>query len=133
MNELDSFASLMYGGGEPMSGSQMSDEQALNFMRDQRLNAEYCLVRDWIWIDLDVTPAQLAELGKTRRQPAIIFAHRVIYDSARRWDVGDLVRTSPLYEFRDGFLFQTLNSVYVLLGEGLRKRAAVETVGRIFF
>ena len=131
MSELDSLSNLFNGDGEVMTGSPMTDEQALNFMRDLRLNTEYCLVRDWIWIDLNVTPAQLAELGKTRRQPAVIFAHSVIYDSAKCWDVGNLVRTSPLHEFRNGFLFQTLNSVYVLLGDGLRKRAAVDTVGQI--
>ena len=133
MSELDSLVNLFNGGGEVMAGSPMTDDQALSFMRDLRLNTEYCLVRDWVWIDLDVTPLQLAELEKTRRKPALIFAHSVIYDSARRWDVGDLVRTSPLYQFRDDFLFQTLNSVYVLLGQGVRKRATVETVGRIFF
>lgn len=133
MNELDSLANLFNEGGEVMAGSPMTDEQALGYMRELRSYSEFCLVRDWIWIDLNVTPAQLVELENTRRQPAVIFAHSVIYDSARRWDVGDLVRTSPLHEFRDGFLFQTLNSVYVLLGDGLRKRAAVDTVGRIVF
>lgn len=133
MSELDLLVSLFNGGGEVMAGSPMTDEQALRFMRDLRLHTEYCLVRDWVWIDLDVTPLQLAELEKTRRKPALIFAHSVIYDSARRWDVGDLVRTSPLYQFRDGFLFQTLNTDYVLLGQGMRKRAALETVGRIVF
>lgn len=116
-----------------MSGSPMADDEALKFMQNKHLHIEFCLVRDWAWIDLEVTPAQLAELEKTRRKPAIILAHNVIYDSARRWDVGDFVRTSPLHDFRDGFLFQTLNSVYLLLGEGVRKRATVETVGRIFF
>lgn len=133
MTELDSLVSLFNGGGEVMAGSPMTDEQALRFMRDLRLNTEYCLVRDWAWVDLEVTPAQIAELEKTRRKPAIILAHNVIYDSARRWDVGDFVRTSPLHDFRDGFLFQTLNSVYVLLGDGQKKRAALETVGRIVF
>lgn len=133
MNELDSLTNLFNGDGEFMTGSPMSDEQALSYMRELRSHSEFCLVRDWIWIDLNVTPAQLAELGKTRRQPAVIFAHSVVYDSAKRWDVGNLVRTSPLHEFRDGFLFQTLNSVYVLLGDGLRKMAAVDTVGRIVF
>lgn len=133
MTELDSLVSLFNGGGEVMAGSPMTDEQALRFMRDLRLNTEYCLVRDWAWVDLEVTPTQIAELEKTRRKPAIILAHNVIYDSARRWDVGDFVRTSPLHDFRDGFLFQTLNSVYVLLGDGQKKRAALETVGRIVF
>lgn len=133
MNELDSLANLFNGDGQVMTGSPMSDEQALNYLRDQRLNTEYCLVRDWTWVDLDVTPAQLAELVKTRRKPAIILAHKVIYDSARRWDVGDFVRTSPLHEFRNGFLFQTLNSVYALLGDGQKKQATLETVRRIVF
>ena len=122
MSEFDSLTNLFNRDGEVMAGSPMTDEQALNFMHAQRLYAEYCLVRDWVWIDLIVTPLQLAELEKTSRKPVIIFAHKVIYDSQRRWDVGDLVRTSPLHEFRDSFLFQTLNSVYVLLGEVNRPR-----------
>lgn len=133
MNELDSLTNLFSGAGESMAGSPMTDDEALNFMRNKRLNVEFCLVRDWTWIDLDVTPSQLAQLEKTCRKPAIILAHSVIYDSARRWDEGDFVRTSPLHVFREGFLFQTLNSVYALLGDGLRKRAAVDAVGRIVF
>lgn len=46
--------------------------------------------------------------------------------------MGDVVRTSPLSVFEEGFLFRTLNSTYLMLGDGLRKRAALETVGRIF-
>ncbi len=133
MNELDSLTNLFSGAGESMAGSPMTDDEALNFMRNKRLYVEFCLVRDWTWIDLDVTPAQLAELEKTSRKPAIILANNVIYDSARRWDQGDFVRTSPLHVCREGFLFQTLNSVYVLLGDGLRKKATVDTVGRIVF
>lgn len=133
MNELDSLTNLFNGGGEVMAGSPMTDEQALGYMRELRSHSEFCLVRDWIWIDLIVTPLQLAALDKTCRKPVIIFAHAVIYDSQRRWDVGDLVRTSPLHVFRDGFLFQTLNSVYALLGDGQKKQATLETVGRIVF
>ena len=62
----------------------------------------------------------------------LAYAHAVIYDSSRRWDVGDFVRTSYLHAFHDGFMFQTLNTVYILLGDGVRKRATLETVGRIF-
>lgn len=47
-------------------------------------------------------------------------------------DVGDFVRTSPLFSFDEGFLFQTFRTFYVLLGDGVRKRADLETVGRIF-
>ena len=132
MDELNAITELLYSPGEPMSGSPMTDEQALAYAREHCWRTEFCLVRQWLWIDLDVAEAQRIELAKTQRQPALIYAHSVIYDSARRWDVGDFVRTSPLYRFDEGFLFKTLNSTYVLLGDGQRKRAALETVGRIF-
>lgn len=132
VDDLHAVTDMLYGPGQPMSGSAMTNEQALKLMQSRRLMTGYCLVRDWQWLDLGVTDEQRELLEKTRRQPVIIYAHTVIYDSARRWDVGDFVRTSPLVSFDDGFLFRTLNSVYVLLGDGLRKRAALETVGRIF-
>jgi hypothetical protein len=132
VDELNAITELLYSPGEPMSGSPMTDEQALAYAREHCWRTEFCLVRQWLWIDLDVAEAQRIELAKTQRQPALIYAHSVIYDSARRWDVGDFVRTSPLHRFDEGFLFKTLNSTYVLLGDGQRKRAALETVGRIF-
>ena len=132
MNDLQALNDLLYSPGEPMNGSTMTDEQALAYARERFSYFEFCLVRQWLWIDLNVTDEQRIELAKTQRQPALIYAHSVIYDSARRWDVGDFVRTSPLYRFDEGFLFKTLNSTYILLGEGVRKRAALETVGRIF-
>jgi len=132
VDELNAITELLYSPGEPMSGSPMTDEQALAYAREHCWRTEFCLVRQWLWIDLDVAEAQRIELAKTQRQPALIYAHSVIYDSARRWDVGDFVRTSPLYRFDEGFLFKTLNSIYVLLGDGQRKRATLETVGRIF-
>ncbi|MDU9408956.1 hypothetical protein RTH74_15235 [Pseudomonas sp. zfem001] len=132
MDDLQTITDLLYCPGEPMAGSGMTDEQALAYARERFSYFEFCLVRHWLWIDLDVTDAQRVELEKTRRQPVILYAHQVIYDSARRWDVGDVVRTSPLVSFEDDFLFRTLNSVYLLLGDGQRKRSTLETVGRIF-
>lgn len=133
MDDLQAISDLLHGPGEPMTGSTMTDEQALAFARQRFPYSEFCLVRHWRWIDLDVSDAQRVELEKTQRQPVILYAHGVVYDSARRWDVGDVVRTSPLCSFEDGYLFRTLNSVYLLLGDGQRKRAPLETVGRIRF
>lgn len=132
MSELSGVSDLLYGAGVPMVGIEISDDEAVERVRKQFRFSDYCLVRDWIWIDLDVSDEQRALLEKTGSQPTIVYAHTVIYDSARRWDVGDFVRTSPLHAFHDGFLFQTWSTVYVLLGDGVRKRAALETVGRIF-
>jgi len=133
MDDLQAISDLLHGPGEPMTGSTMTDEQALDFARQRFPYSEFCLVRHWRWIDLDVSDAQRVELEKTQRQPVILYAHGVVYDSSRRWDVGDVVRTSPLSVFEEGFLFRTLNSTYLMLGDGQRKSAALETVGRIRF
>lgn len=129
--DLAEVIDLLYGQGIPMPGVELSQEEAIRNARKHFPWFEFCLVRDWVWIDLDVTREQREELARTQRQPAIIYAHTVIYDSSRRFDCGDFVRTSPLYRFEDNFIFATLNSAYLLLGDGVRKRATLEAVGRI--
>ncbi|MFI8746340.1 DUF6957 family protein [Pseudomonas sp. NPDC077186] len=133
MDDLQTITDLLFSPGEPMTGSPMTDEQALVFARERFPYSVFCLVRGWRWIDLDVSEAQRIELEKTQRQPVILYAHSVVYDSSRRWDVGDVVRTSPLSVLEEGFLFRSLNTTYLMLGDGQRKRAALETVGRIRF
>jgi hypothetical protein len=132
LNELSEINDLLYGPGESMPGSEMTDEQAMAYAQKTFPRGDYCLVREWIWIDLDVSDQQRAELAKTKRLPVIIYASRVVFDSNRRWDVGDFVRTSPLHAFEKGFHFKTLNSTYLLLGAGVRKLANAESVAHIF-
>ncbi len=123
---------LLFGPGEVLHGSGMTDDEALAYARKKFAYTEFCLIRDWIWVDLDVSENQRLHLMQTQRQPALIYAHSVVYDSARRWDVGDFVRTSLLNDFAEGFLFKTLNSVYLLLGPGIRKQSSPEIVSSIF-
>lgn len=131
MTTLREVMDVLYSAGEPMSGSSMSDDEALAYARQSFPYGNYCLVRGWRWIELEVTESQRLQLTKTRRQPALIYAHTVIYDSERRWDVGDFVRTSLLHQ-QDGFHFKTLNTVYLLLGAGTRIHASADAVASIF-
>lgn len=131
MEKLNEITALLFSAGLPMSGAKVSQDEAVRIVRERYPYAEYCIVSNWRWIDLEVTPVQLSELTRTNRKPAVIYADTVIYDSSRRWDVGDFVRTSFLHKFEDGFIFKTLNSTYILIGSGVRKRATLEAIGRI--
>ncbi len=131
MTTLGEVVAALYSTGEPMSGSGMSDDEALAYARQHLPHGNYCLVRNWRWLDLEVTESQRLLLAKTRRHPALIYAHTVIYDSERRWDVGDFVRTSLLHQ-HEGFHFKTLNSIYLLLGPGTRIKASADAVASIF-
>ncbi|EQM83714.1 hypothetical protein L683_25105 [Pseudomonas aeruginosa WC55] len=131
MTDLSPWAQLFPGIGLPMSGSSMSDEEALSYARQRFPHGSFCLIRNWLWLDLDAPTEILQNLAVSKRQPAIIYADTVVYDSERRWDVGDFVRTSPLHHFADDFLFRTLNTAYLLLGPGQRKRTSIENVACI--
>ncbi|MFZ3025053.1 DUF6957 family protein [Pseudomonas sp.] len=132
MKEFNETLDFLYGDGKPMPGAQINHEEAVRIVRERHPYAEYCLVSNWIWLDLDVTQEQRDELVRTNRQPAVIYAHAVIYDSQRRWDVGDFVRTSYLHKFEDNFIFRTLNTIYILIGDGIRTKTSLESLGRIF-
>jgi len=131
MATLREIADLLYSAGEPMPGSCMSDDEALAYAKQYFPDGNYCLVRDWRWLDLETTESQRLLMAQTRRQPALIYAHTVIYDSERRWDVGDFVRTSLLHQ-HDGFHFRTLNTAYLLLDQGTRIRVSADAVASIF-
>ena len=62
-------------------------------------------------------------------EPVFIFAHSIVYDSALRWGaIGGFVRTMVLCSFSDVFVFQTINTTYLLLDDGLRKRTDLKTL-----
>lgn len=90
-----------------------------------------CAVKNWIWIDLDVTDEQRKMIKDYGTEPSIIYAHSCIEDSAGRFRVGDWVRTTPLINFHDPCIFETANTLYLLCGPGVRKRAKPELVARI--
>lgn len=130
MDALNEIIGWLCAAGEPMHGSSLSNEEALDYARRRFPYGNFCLVRDWRWVNLDVTERQRLWLAQTQRQPALIMAHTVVYDSERRWDVGDFVRTSYLHQ-HEGFHFKTLNTVYLLLGSGTRIHASSAAVATI--
>lgn len=133
MNDLEKVMDLLHGSGEVMPGIDMTVEEALERARgkEEFRDLPYCIVRDWIWIDL-IVPDQLAYAWAGKLQPVMLYAHCVLYDSNQRFNPGDWVRTSPLIAFTDDCFFRSRNTLYVLVGNGTRKRAELSTVASIF-
>jgi hypothetical protein len=50
---------------------------------------------------LDVTADQHAIIEETRRNSVLLYVQFVIFDSAKRWGVGNFGRTSPLCELHE--------------------------------
>lgn len=130
MNELDKISQLLFGPGEVMPGIDMTWEQARAHFENTypRTQTPYCIITDWIWIDLILSDQELELFKAAGQQPVILYSHSVLFDINRRFDVGDWVRTTPLVSFSDGCFFLTRNTCYVLVGDGLRKKAEFSTV-----
>lgn len=135
MDDLKKISDLLYAPGEVMPGIDMALEEACargaaaGFIDEK----PFCVVRDWIWIDLIVPDALREALQASGQQPVMVYASQVLYDSAQRFNFGDCVRTTQLVEFADGCIFRTRNTRYVLVGPGVRKSAEASTVLKMFW
>jgi len=93
------------------------------------------IVKFWQWWDMKTwdesySEADIAEIEKETRAkgidwpPSMIMADRILASTNPCFEEGHWVRTSPLVEFRDNYLFETKNTIYVLTGPGPRKKVS---------
>ena len=92
----------------------------------------YCLVRDWTIFRIEVTPEELTKVHAAGQLPMIVFAHNVIEDSQGRLQRGDWVRSSMCTKFDEGAVFETRNTVYILIGPGHEQTASLKTIFSFF-
>lgn len=135
MDDLKKVSHLLYAPGEVMPGIEMSLAEACARGSAAALfdQLPFCVVREWIWIDLIVPDSIRETLQASGQLPVMVYASQVLYDSAQRFNFGDCVRTTQLVEFADGCIFRTRNTRYVLVGPGVRKSAEASTVLKMFW
>lgn len=127
-DEYKETAELLYGLGEPRTGSEESDEALIELVKARFPRKPYCLVEDWIIARVEVTEDELEKIHAEGQLPLLVFANNVIFDSQRRFDIGDWVRSTFATSFQDGFLFETRNTIYVLCGNGHEKSVGLKTI-----
>lgn len=132
MTESTSDSELLSDPGEPCHGSMDKDELLIELVRALYPRKPHCLVESWTIFNVDVTEEELGKIRSAGQIPMILYAHDVRFDSERRFDVGDWVRSSFAVSFEEGFLFETRNTVYVLKGPGHEKSASLKTVLSFF-
>jgi len=85
----------------------------------------FCVVRQWILIDLTVTPDEKEKLTNLGLLPMTLFAHEIVLDSRGRFQAGMWVRSNFGVSFTEGCIFETKNTAYLLLAAGQRKEASL--------
>lgn len=119
---------LLDGPGEPRQGFMDSDENLMELVQALYPGKPYCLVDDWTIFRADVTEDELQKIHAAGQLPLVLFARNVRFDSQRRFDVGDWMRSTFAISFEEELFFETRNSVYVLMGPGHEKSASLNTI-----
>ncbi len=122
----------LLGPGVNLMGAELSLEGALSAAREHYKRLPLCVVEDWIILDAILSDDEREKVAVAGCQPMFLFAHKVVHDEQRRFEPGHWVRSSIGTTFKEGFLFATRNSVYVLLGPGHRKSSSIEAIFSLF-
>ncbi|WP_434578023.1 hypothetical protein J3P95_07545 [Pseudomonas sp. Z5-35] len=118
--------------GVSLMGSEHGLEAAMYAARKRYNWMPLCAVEEWTILDAIVTDTERAKVAAAGCQPMFMFAHKVVDDEQRRFEPGHWVRSSMGTAFKEGYLFETRNTVYVLLGPGHRKSASIEAIFSLF-
>ncbi|OLU16988.1 hypothetical protein BVH01_10530 [Pseudomonas sp. PA1(2017)] len=112
--------------GDVLIGSAMTDKEAFTYAQQNFPDGRFCLVRDWIWVEYDISSVSFTRLRAQGIYPVMLYSSNVVFDGMCRWPEGGFVRTSALTSFREQFIFQTRNTTYILLGDGQQRYVPAE-------
>lgn len=124
MVTLEEISQLLYGAGEEMPGWQGTQDELIASAAKTFPGKAFCVVKQWILIDLTVTPPEKEKLTGLGLLPATLFAHEIVLDSQGRFQSSMWVR-SNFGISSNAYMFETKKTVYLLLGAGQRKAASV--------
>lgn len=126
-SDLDELAELLYGPAEVVQGTDLSDSELVEFAAKSYPNKPYCIVRQWMIINVMVSAEREQEIKKAGMRPTVIYAENTILDSSCRFPAGHWVRSTYQVSFEKCF-FETKNTIYILAGRGFRKFASTKAV-----
>lgn len=127
-DNLSAVVELLNGDGEPVQGLEGDIHFAEAYAIFHFNQRPYCLVKDWIIVEIDVPEAYRAALATDGLKPYVLYASNVILHSAGKRNAGDWVRSTLQQPVATDHVFQTRNTSYILMGPGQRKRACADTI-----
>lgn len=119
---------LLQDGQVSSAGTSLSPAEIEALLAERFPRKAYCTVEDWIIFHVDEPAESLARVRATGLEPMFMYAHCVIYDGHGRFPPGGWVRSTLCKSFDGVCLFETRNTVYVLVGEGREMKASLKTI-----
>lgn len=122
--ETELVQDLIYGPGRILGGSRLGDDELIRLAREEFEGQPFCIVRNWMMLDLLLSEAQEREVRKQGLQPTVLFINHAVFDSEARVPTGDGFITGYQKDFH-GCFFESKDKLYILAGRGARKHASL--------
>lgn len=125
--DMDLLADFFYGPAMLLCGSRLDDEALRQITPEAFPDKPYCIVRQWMVVDVLLCNSKLREVEAAGQQAVILYAQCVVEDSRGRYQPGDWLYTSWSNSFEDCF-FESQDTLYVLAGRGARKQSSLPAI-----
>lgn len=125
--ESELIVDVLYGPARTLGGSRLNDDELIRLASDEFEGRSFCVVREWMIIDVMLPEPHEQSIKNQGLQPAILYAHRAVFDSEARFSAGESVITSYQQSFEYCF-FESKDTLYILAGRGSRKHASLPAV-----
>lgn len=118
---------VLYGPAQMLGGSRLEDAELIKLAREEFEGQLFCIVRNWMLIDLMLSGEQENKIRKQGLQPSVLYANHAVFDSETRIPTGDGFITGYLKDFH-GCFFESKDKLYILAGRGSRKHVSLPAV-----
>jgi hypothetical protein len=121
--ETELVQDLIYGPARMLCGSRLGDDELIKLAHEEFEGQPFCIVRNWMMLDLLLSEAQEREVRKQGLQPTVLFINHAVFDSEARVPPGGSFITGYQKDFH-GCFFESKDSLFILAGRGARKHAS---------
>ena len=119
---------LLQDGQVSSAGTSLSPAEIEALVAERFPRKAYCTDEDWLIFHVDEPAESLARVRASGLEPMFMYSHCVIYDGHGRFPPGGWVRSTLCKSFDGVCLFETRNTIYVLVGQGREMKASLKTI-----
>lgn len=128
--QADLIEDVLYGPAQMLGGSQLEDGELIQLAREEFEGQPFCIVRNWMIVDLLLSEAQEREVRKQGLQPTVLFISKAVFDSEARTETGYGFISGYQKDFY-GCFFESKDKLYILAGRGARKHVSVPAISAL--
>ncbi|KAB0483857.1 hypothetical protein SAMN04490202_0869 [Pseudomonas reinekei] len=122
--QADLIEDVLCGPAQMFGGSRLGDEELIQLACEEFKGQSFCIVRNWMMLDLLLSDTQEREVRKQGLQPTVLFINHAVFDNEARVQTGDGFITGYQKDFH-GCFFESEDALYILAGRGARKHVSL--------